>query len=249
MALEPTQPLRPHPPRTGRANCETLLRWYSVPSLTATARAVQAAENPAATGVSDSSQRRRKIACENEARRSQPPLRAFNRTPHRWCWLGSAAMRKPRSLDGAWQPGTRQLMPLRPATPDDYPPRGPWSLCGGSRPAPLPSVGRRPCCQGAMQHPADEQIPLPPPAAIARAVAMAELASPQTWKPPARWILQCLSPPPETGSSTQRTMHGCVTGKSATGGAGLGGKTARALWKACEHRRMLVDGSAKAGVD
>ena len=125
--------------------------------------------------------------------------------------------------------------------------RGPWSISGGSRPAPLPSLRRRPCCQGALQLPADEQIPLPPPAAITRAVAMAELASPQTWKPPARWILQCLSTPPKPGSPTQRTMHGCVTGKSATGGAGLGGKTARALWKACEQLRKLVEGGANTG--
>lgn len=124
------------------------------------------------------------------ARASQPGARQ---------WLGDGSGPKDgppvagasRSVRGRLASGLRRL----------------WSVAGGSRPTPLPSPMRQPCCRGRCSSRWGVRLPLPPSAAIARAGPWHCLRHRKAGISSANRILQCLPPLSEPGSTTQRGTH------------------------------------------
>ncbi len=118
-------------------------------------------------------------------------------------------LRKPGSLDDACsRAGGNQCRSGGPRLATGL--RGLWSVSGGSRPAPLPSLGGGPVAKERCSFRLMNGFLCRRRLRLLAPCRWQSFASPQTWKPPANWILQCLSPLFEPGSTTQRTMHGCV---------------------------------------
>lgn len=150
------------------------------------------------------------------ARASQPGARQ---------WLGDGSGPKDgppvagasRSVRGRLASGLRRL----------------WSVAGGSRPTPLPSPMRQPCCRGRCSSRWGVRLPLPPSAAIRSRRTVALFASPQSWN----IVRQPDSAMPAAAIRAGKhhaawyTPLGCL--KSATGGATAGEKSAALLWKYC----------------